>query len=116
MGQKTPSNGISAACSTCWRSLGRSYFNRYSLASLQRFSPGHHLAAVHAQAAHQFVAQLHSALVGIHGQDDFRLVIEVRLHEAVQPLKVRASGSVGYGHHFFQSCGYQAEGIYLALR
>ena len=30
-----PSNGISAACSTCWRSLGRSYFNRYSLASLQ---------------------------------------------------------------------------------
>lgn len=82
---------------------------------LAAFPPGHHLAAVHAQAAHQFVAQLHSALVGIHGQDDFRLVIEVRLHEAVQPLKVRASGSVGYGHHLFQSCGYQAEGIYLAF-
>ena len=82
---------------------------------LAAFPPGHHLAAVHAQAAHQFIAQLHSALVGIHGQDDFRLVIEVRLHEAVQPLKVRASGSVGYGHHLFQSCGYQAEGIYLAF-
>ena len=74
----------------------------------------HHTATLGTQTVDQFVTQLQSGRIGIDGNDNLRQILEMRLHETVEPGQVRV-GSGRDGNHALESGGKGRGGIQFAF-
>ena len=89
-------------------------FDKMFIGILAPRSVDGHTAAFGTQTVDQFVTQFKPGRVGVNGYDDVFQILEVRLHEAVEPRKVRVS-SGRYGDHAFESGGKGGRGIQFAF-
>ena len=74
----------------------------------------HHPAAFSSQPVDEFIAQPDSGRIGVDSNDDFFQILEVRLHEAVEPGEVRI-GSGRHGDDTLKSGGDGGSSIQFTL-